>query len=72
MNQLHSAELPFLVTSDPPDHTRLRRFMNRPFAARSIAASEARVREVCEEILVGLLTRKDDDCQYVAECLIQQ
>ena len=40
-----------ILTSDPPDHTRLRRLVSRAFTARRIAALRPRV----EEITAGLL-----------------
>ncbi len=43
-----------MITTDPPDHERLRRVVNRAFTPRSIAAIEPRVREVARELLAPL------------------
>jgi cytochrome P450 len=43
-----------MLTTDPPDHERLRRVVNRAFTPRSIAAIEARVRGVTRELLAPL------------------
>lgn len=45
----------FLIGSDPPDHTTLRRLVNRPFHPRAIAALEPRIRQICTELLDELL-----------------
>lgn len=41
----------FLIGSDPPDHTHLRRLVNRPFHPAAIAALEPRIREICESLV---------------------
>jgi len=43
-----------MLTTDPPDHERLRRVVNRAFTPRSIAAIESRVRELARELLAPL------------------
>ncbi len=43
-----------MLTTDPPDHERLRRVVNRAFTPKSIAAIELRVREVTRELLAPL------------------
>ncbi len=43
-----------MLTTDPPDHTRLRRVVNRAFTPRSIALLEDRVREVTRRLLAPL------------------
>jgi cytochrome P450 len=40
-----------MLTTDPPDHTRLRRVVNRAFTPRSIALLEDRVRVVARRLL---------------------
>ena len=47
--------LRFLIGSDPPDHTQLRRLVNRPFHPRAIADLEPRIREICSGLLDELL-----------------
>jgi len=39
---------------DAPDHTRLRRLVNRPFAPRSVAEYEESIRSLAVEVLEGL------------------
>jgi len=41
----------FLIGSDPPDHTQLRRLVNKPFHPAAIAALEPRIREICNGLL---------------------
>lgn len=40
-----------LMEMDPPDHTRLRRLVSRPFAPKSVAGYEDAVREIAVEVL---------------------
>jgi cytochrome P450 len=41
----------FLIGSDPPDHTRLRRLVNKPFHPAAIAQLEPRIRAICTELV---------------------
>src|SRR5437867_12347248 len=50
----------FLIFSDPPDHTTLRRLVNRPFTPRAIAELEPRVREIAEELVTELLEANEE------------
>lgn len=43
-----------MLTTDPPDHTRLRRVVNRAFTPRSIALLEDRVRVVARRLLAPI------------------
>jgi len=43
-----------MLTTDPPDHERLRRVVNRAFTPRSIADIEPRVRDICRRLLAPL------------------
>ena len=43
-----------MLTTDPPDHERLRRVVNRAFTPNSIAALEPRVRQITRELLAPL------------------
>jgi cytochrome P450 len=45
----------FLIGSDPPDHTRLRRLVNRPFHPAAIAALEPRIREIADGLVDELV-----------------
>jgi cytochrome P450 len=44
-----------LLTSDPPEHTVLRRKVSRAFTPKTIAAWEPRVREIAEGLVDGLV-----------------
>ena len=43
-----------MLTTDPPDHERLRRVVNRAFTPRSINAIEDRVRDITRDLLAPL------------------
>jgi cytochrome P450 len=43
-----------MLTTDPPDHERLRRVVQTAFTPRSIAALESRVRDIAEQLLMRL------------------
>ena len=51
----------FLIGSDPPDHTTLRRLVNRPFHPAAIAALEPRVRSIAAELVDDLLAMADKE-----------
>ena len=40
-----------MIFMDPPDHTRLRQLVSRAFTPRRIASLEARIRDICAELL---------------------
>ncbi|MDQ1423000.1 MAG: hypothetical protein QOD72_498 [Acidimicrobiaceae bacterium] len=44
-----------LIASDPPDHTRLRRLVSRPYAPRSISTLRDQIRSICEDVVDDLL-----------------
>ncbi len=43
--------IPMMIMMDPPDHTTLRKLVNRAFTPRRIAALEPRIREICRDLL---------------------
>ena len=51
----------FIANVDPPQHTRLRRAVARPFSVRSMARLEPRVRHETEELLREFVTRGNAD-----------
>lgn len=50
-----------LLTSDPPEHTTLRRIVSRAFTPRAIAAWEGRIREICLSLLGELVEADRSD-----------
>ncbi|MFH8348167.1 cytochrome P450 [Streptomyces sp. NPDC018045] len=49
-----------ILTSDPPDHTRLRRLVSRAFTARRIQDLRPRVERITDELLDRLSARAED------------
>jgi cytochrome P450 len=54
------AGLRVLIAADPPDHTRLRRLVSRPFSPKAIWALEPRLREICDTLVDELLAARVD------------
>lgn len=50
-----------VVSSDPPDHTRLRKLVSGAFTPAAIAQLEARVRQITAENLDAMLARDEPD-----------
>ncbi|WIV57075.1 cytochrome P450 family protein [Amycolatopsis nalaikhensis] len=50
-----------MLNSDPPDHTRLRKLVNKAFTARTVARLRPRVEEITAELLDGLAGRERAD-----------
>jgi cytochrome P450 len=48
-----------MLSSDPPDHTRLRKLVAREFTARRVEALEPRVREIADGLLDTMLKEPD-------------
>ncbi|MEU7783239.1 MULTISPECIES: cytochrome P450 [unclassified Amycolatopsis] len=56
------ADLGFhMLNSDPPDHTRLRKLVNKAFTARTIARLRPRVEEITSELLDALAGQERAD-----------
>ena len=51
-----------MMEQDPPEHTRLRRFVNRGFARPLIETYEQRVRDIVIRVLDRALVRDEFDC----------
>ncbi|SFW90599.1 cytochrome P450 family protein [Amycolatopsis australiensis] len=50
-----------MLNSDPPDHTRLRKLVNKAFTARTVARLRPRVEEITAELLDALAGRERAD-----------
>jgi len=51
----------WMVVSDPPEHTRLRRLVARAFSPKRIAASETRISELVDELLDRFIAEGHDE-----------
>lgn len=54
------AGLRVLISTDPPDHSRLRRLVNREFTPRAIGAIESRVQRVCDRLVQEMIDARGD------------
>lgn len=54
-----------LMEMDPPDHTKLRRLVSRPFSPKSVAEYEGAVREIARAVIHQVRDR--DEFDYVRE-----
>jgi cytochrome P450 len=52
---------PSLMTSDPPDHTRLRRLVSRAFTPRRVEGLRRRVQEIVDQLLDAMAPRGEAD-----------
>ncbi|HTK16700.1 MAG TPA: cytochrome P450 [Acidimicrobiia bacterium] len=61
--------LPMLLTTDPPDHTDLRRMVSRAFTPRRVADLESAVRELAQRYLEPVLEKGEGDivADYAAQ-----
>jgi cytochrome P450 len=53
--------LPMLLTTDPPDHTELRRLVSRAFTPRRVADLEPEIRVLARDFLSGLVAKGEGD-----------
>jgi cytochrome P450 len=53
--------MPMIIFMDPPQHTWLRKVVNRAFTPRIVGALEERIRTVCRDLLDGLAGRSEFD-----------
>lgn len=51
----HDPWLPTLLTTDPPDHTRLRSLLIKGFSPQTIAAREPAIRALADELIDGFI-----------------
>ncbi|WP_067680505.1 cytochrome P450 family protein [Nocardia miyunensis] len=50
-----------MLNSDPPDHTRLRKLVNKAFTVRSVAALRTRIQEITDGLLDAMQGRDEVD-----------
>jgi cholest-4-en-3-one 26-monooxygenase len=55
--------VPLLLTTDPPDHTRYRRLVNRGFTPRALGLVESRLREIANGLVSDALSQ--GSCDWV-------
>jgi cytochrome P450 len=53
-------EVPWMIETDPPDHTRLRRLVSKAFTPRMVSLLEPRVRSIADQLLEPLRQREFD------------
>src|SRR5713101_7183737 len=57
----YAPDTPFLLSSDPPMHTRLRNLVNRAFTPRRIADLEPHIREVVDQLMARIRPKGEFD-----------
>lgn len=62
------SKLPILFGVDPPDHTRLRRLINRDFTPRAVESWRPLVERICGELIEEALAQREVD--LVAQSLV--
>jgi cytochrome P450 len=58
-------EVPWMIETDPPDHSRLRKLVSKAFTPRTVSLLEPRIRAIAEELLAPL--RADGEFDFVRE-----
>lgn len=53
--------LPSMNAVDPPEHTRLRKFVSRAFTPRAMAAWQANINEVADELVDAVIARRNTE-----------
>jgi cytochrome P450 len=53
--------VPYMIGSDPPVHTRLRRLVNRAFTPRAVGEMEARIKDITRQLIADLDGRDEFD-----------
>ena len=57
-----------LISTDPPDHVRIRRLVSRAFTPKAVAELEPRLRNACTELVSGLIANaKKGDADVVRD-----
>jgi cytochrome P450 len=55
------SQAPTMLTSDPPEHTRLRRLVSKAFTPRAVENLRPRIREIIDTLLDGVSDRSEFD-----------
>ena len=64
---LGPAEPPSLLSTDPPDHTRMRKLVTRSFSAKAIAALRGRTEQIATGLLDELTARSDGRADVIRD-----
>ena len=54
-------EVPWMIETDPPDHSRLRKLVSKGFTPRMVSRLEQRIRAIASELLTAARGRPDTD-----------
>jgi cytochrome P450 len=54
-------EVPWMIETDPPDHSRLRKLVSKGFTPRMVSRLEPRVRSIAAELLASVRDRSEID-----------
>src|SRR5215472_400338 len=60
-----AAEVPWMIETDPPDHSRLRKLVNKGFTPRMVSRLEPRIRAIASELLAN--TRLQSETDFVRD-----
>ena len=54
-------ETPWMIETDPPDHSRLRKLVSKGFTPRMVARLEPHIRTIASELLATARARRETD-----------
>src|SRR5271157_4947412 len=54
-------EVPWMIETDPPDHSRLRKLVSKGFTPRMVSRLEARIRGIASALLADARTQPETD-----------
>ncbi len=58
-------EVPWMIETDPPDHSRLRKLVSKAFTPRMVSRLEPRIRAISRELLES--ARNQPECDFVRD-----
>jgi cytochrome P450 len=58
-------EVPWMIETDPPDHSRLRKLVSKGFTPRMVSLLEPRIRGIASELLMN--ARAQPECDFVRD-----